>query len=86
MNKAQPHQTRRTFLINLARGALAAGLALLGFKLVGSSFFRKKGGQSCTSDFICSRCSAYPSCGLPPALSRKRARRRITTPAAQKKG
>jgi hypothetical protein len=86
MNKAQHNQTRRTFFKNLARGALAAGLALLGFKLLGRTLFRKKSGQSCTSDFICSRCSAYHSCGLPPALSRKRAQERITSPVIYKKG
>ena len=73
-------QTRRTFFKNLGRGAIAAGLAFIGFKLLGRSLFSKKNRQSCKADFICSHCSALPSCGLPPALSRKRAQSLITPP------
>ncbi len=86
MNKAKKIQTRRAFFKNLGRGALAAGLALLGFKLLAKSLFAKKGGQSCKADFICSHCSVLPSCGLPPALSRKRAQSLIASPVLNKKG
>ncbi|MBN1798211.1 MAG: hypothetical protein JW822_06525 [Spirochaetales bacterium] len=85
MTSAKKKQTRRTFFKNLGRGVLAAGLALLGFKLLGKSLFIKKKAQSCNADFICSRCSVFSSCGLPPALSRKRAQSLIT-PAPSRKG
>jgi hypothetical protein len=78
MTSSKKIQTRRTFFKNLGRGALAAGLAILGFKLLGKSLFFRKKAQSCKADFICSRCSVFNSCGLPPALSRKRAQSLIT--------
>jgi hypothetical protein len=60
-----------------AAGALAAVAAALGTRLLRSD--RREGvdrrTQVCANRFICSGCASVESCGLPQAMSARRARR-----------
>ena len=75
MQKAlQPRDaSRREFVRDGFRSALLAGLAAVSAVLVKRSG-GKLSGQTCTNQGICSGCQTYAGCGLPPALSRKRAK------------
>ncbi len=67
-------QDRREFIKNIGR-KLAAGVLLIG---TGVLVCRKPGNrnETCTSDGVCTRCSELSGCGLPQALSSKRALRK----------
>ena len=61
---------RREFLRGVARGAVLGGIALVALCA------RRRGAplrQSCTNGGLCRGCSAYDDCGLPQALTAKRA-------------
>lgn len=65
--------SRREFIRNGLRYALLTGVAA-----VSGILFKRSGGkltgQSCLNKGICSRCIAFSACGLPPALSARRAK------------
>ena len=70
--------SRRQFLKTAARLALLAGFGALGLRLLrggagatGGRLYRA--GQSCVNQGVCRGCTAYSGCGLPAALSAKRA-------------
>jgi anaerobic selenocysteine-containing dehydrogenase len=69
--------SRREFLKSAARLALLAGLAALGLRLVrgrGAPAGRlPRAGETCVNQGVCRGCTAYSGCGLPAALSAKRA-------------
>ncbi len=74
MNAAsQGRANRREFLRGGARYALLTTLAV-----VSATLFKRSGGkisgQTCINRGICSNCTAYAGCGLPPALSRKQSK------------
>jgi len=81
--------SRRDFLRRLGRILVGAGLALLALRLLGFGRKGRRGaaparlrGERCIRKGICRGCPAYPSCGLPQALSAKRAGAKgMTTPA-----
>ena len=62
--------SRRTVLTTALR---AASLAALGLLTAGLARKRRRlpRNQTCTNRSICSTCSTYRACTLPPALSRK---------------
>jgi hypothetical protein len=67
--------TRREFARTAARVAVAAGFALLAWRLAGG---RRQDdaaptGQRCLGGGVCRGCPSLPGCGLPTALSMKRA-------------
>ena len=63
--------TRREFLKSACRFAVLGALGFAGAKLVKQISF--KTGQTCINDYICRGCGVYSGCGLPQALSAKRA-------------
>jgi len=70
--------TRREFLKSAARLALLAGLGVLGLRLlrggVGAASGRlRRAQQACLNQGVCRGCTAYSGCGLPAALSARRA-------------
>jgi hypothetical protein len=71
--------TRREFLKSAARLALLAGLGALGLRLLrgGAGAWAAdrlpRAGQTCVNQGVCRGCTAYSGCGLPAALSAKRA-------------
>ena len=64
--------TRREFFRGIGRGAALAGIALLAAAVTG---WRRKPArrEKCTNQGICRGCSAFADCGLPQALSARRA-------------
>ncbi len=69
--------TRREFLKSAARLALLGGLGLLGLRLLrgrGAAAGRlPSAGQTCVRQAVCRGCRGYGGCGLPAALSARRA-------------
>ena len=67
---------RRQFLLDIARGTIAAGLAAFSAILLfrrgpsGSGSDRAK--HTCTNQWICGGCSRLADCVLPQALSAKK--------------
>jgi len=61
-------ESRRGFLKNIGRMTLLAVLAGGTALLVG-----RRGKETCVNSGICRGCSAFSDCGLPQALSAKRA-------------
>lgn len=69
--KDKTDESRRAFLLTLARGLVAGGL------LAGAAaLLAKHGGERCNGDGICRDCAALAECGLPQALSVKEAVRK----------
>ena len=67
------NQTRREFLRRTGRYGVLAILAFYGGRILKRTSFKL--GEICINDSICRGCSVYRGCGLPQALSAKRARR-----------
>ena len=65
---------RREFLRSAGRKVILLGLGLLGGSLLAGKRIVFKTRQECINQGICSPCAAYKSCGLPQALSRKKAK------------
>lgn len=66
--------TRREMLRMAARGAVAAGLGALAWRLLpGHGKKGVPGRQSCVHAGVCRGCPQAASCGLPTALSMRRA-------------
>ena len=70
--------TRREFLKSAARLALLAGLGALGLRLLRGGGAAAGGrlpraGQTCVNQGVCRGCTAWSGCGLPAALSARRA-------------
>ena len=67
--------TRRQFLKSAARLVLLGGLGVLGLRLLrgGVRGRRLLPGQTCVNQGVCRGCTAYSGCGLPAALSARRA-------------
>jgi len=72
--------SRREFLRRLGRILAGAALAFLAVRLLGgggrlgrAAAPRRLPGQRCLRKGICRGCPAYPSCGLPQALSARTA-------------
>jgi len=69
-------QSRREFLRGCARWTAAAALAAVAVRVLGRQpRAHPPGIQRCVNRGICRGCREYPRCGLPQALSRRRARR-----------
>jgi hypothetical protein len=66
----QQVESRRDFLRAAAR---YASLALVSVAASLAARRRTPGGQSCVNRGICSSCGIFAGCGLPQALSAKRA-------------
>jgi hypothetical protein len=66
----QKVESRREFFRAAARYAL---LALVSAAASLAARPRTPDGQRCVNRGICSRCGVFAGCGLPPALSAKRA-------------
>jgi hypothetical protein len=66
-------QGRRDFLRGVFRTSILAGLAALGGFLFSRKRIVLRADENCVNGWICSGCSAYSRCGLPPALSRREA-------------
>lgn len=62
--------SRREFVRNGARNAVAASLALVGIALGRRAI---SSDAACTNKGVCGACSRFESCGLPRALSVRRA-------------
>jgi hypothetical protein len=60
-------QTRREFLKTAARLLAAAGLGMVGLRIIGVG--RKSLGEICVGEGGCKGCAAFAGCGLPAALS-----------------
>jgi hypothetical protein len=69
-------KNRRRFLLDVARGTVAAGLAAFSAILLWrrSSFTpgSDKDKHTCTNEWICGDCSRLAECFLPQALSAKK--------------
>jgi len=72
--------SRRDFLRRLGRILAGAALAFLALRLLGIGGRGRRSaapirlpGQRCIRKGICRGCPVYPSCGLPQALSARRA-------------
>ena len=63
---------RREFMRCCGRWTLRALGAVAGARLLGRRQI-SAAGQRCVNDGICSSCRTYAECGLPQALSRRRA-------------
>ena len=70
--KSVPGQSRRGFLRAVGRGVALAGLAAVGGVLTARGGWRPSG-QKCVNGGICRGCPAIGGCGLPQALSARRA-------------
>lgn len=55
---------RRNFILNIARGTLAAILVAVGIDLL----LREEDENKCELDFICKNCKEAKSCILPEAI------------------
>jgi hypothetical protein len=69
----QQVESRRAFFRATARYGL---LALVSAAASLAARPRMSGGQRCASRGICSSCGSFANCGLPQALSAKRAQRK----------
>jgi len=67
-------QSRREFLRSCVRWPLLAGLLALSGAAARRDRRDAPGRQTCVGAGVCGACAAYPHCGLPQALSRRRAR------------
>ena len=72
-------QGRRDFLRGVIRASFLTGLAALGGFLFSRKRIVIRADEKCINGWICSGCSAYSKCGLPPALSRREALGREVT-------
>ena len=66
-------KNRRQFLLDIARGTIAAGLAafsaVLLFRRASSGSGSDRAKHTCTNQWICGDCSRLADCVLPRALS-----------------
>jgi hypothetical protein len=65
--------TRREAFRRCGRLATAVGLGALGVALVRKRANPAQGRQTCVNQGICRGCGVFAGCGLPQALSAKRA-------------
>ncbi len=72
MSKGEETQTRRDFLRFCGRAALLGAVALGAGRLLGRRQV-SLAGQTCANQGICAGCGKRAVCGLPQALSRRRA-------------
>ena len=66
--------SRREFLRGVARAAAGGALAAAAVTMYARG--RRRAAERCVNGGICSGCEAFGRCGLPAALSAKRAGRR----------
>ena len=67
---------RREFFRSLARYAILGGLVFGAGGAIRRG--RRLDSQTCVNGGICSGCHAFEDCGLPQALSAKRARKKLS--------
>lgn len=59
--------SRRELFRRIGRGAAAAGLAAVAAVLALRTGRRRRAGQTCINDGLCTRCGAFAGCRLPRA-------------------
>ena len=71
MSQGHKKISRRELIRGSGRLLLLGTVTYFSVKLLRKSTFRRS--ESCINDFICRGCTAYSGCGLPQALSARRA-------------
>jgi hypothetical protein len=71
-NHGKGRRSRREFLRAAGRILIAGAIGYIGARLLKRASFTT--GEACINNSICRGCSVYSGCGLPQALSAKRAR------------
>jgi hypothetical protein len=71
---------RREFLRRCARWSAFGALAGIGGVLIKRGSTAEPGSQDCVNNGICRTCNAYNDCGLPAALSARKAGMQPDTP------